>query len=360
MRLHSFVFGLVVIAVSAAFLWVISPYAGAVLWSVIFAIMFIGMKERLSARFGGRDGLASLLTLLVIIALVIVPSMLLASLVLNEAVHAYQNVSASGVNLSGFIEKMLAAAPDWAKPLLQSAIGSGSEAVGTISRVLTGALSSLSSAALSLGQSAAALVIAFGVTLYLTYFLLRDGRSLAEKIATTVPLDRELYDALSERFVQVIRAMIKGSLVVAVAQGLIGGVVFALLGIPGAALWGTLMGAMSLIPAVGTGIVWVPVALYLLLTGSITEGLILIACGALIISTVDNVLRPILVGRETKMPDPLILISTLGGIAVAGFNGLIIRSRHRRHVHHRLEHGRQGGGSCPAQRVPLIDIVVSS
>src|SRR3546814_4884126 len=74
----------------------------------------------------------------------------------------------------------------------------------------------------------------------------------------------------------------------------------------------------------------------------------------------SNVLRPILVGRETKMPDPLILISTLGGIAVAGFNGLIIRSRHRRHVHHRLEHGRQGGGSCPAQRVPLIDIVVSS
>src|SRR3546814_9125539 len=112
------------------------------------------------------------------------------------------------------------------------------------------------------------------------------------------------------------------------------------------------MGAMSLMRAVGTGIVWFPDAQYLLLTVSITEGLILIACGALIISTVDNVLRPILVGRETKMPDPLILISTLGGIAVAGFNGLIIRSRHRSHVHHRLEHGRQGGGSCPEQRVP--------
>lgn len=212
MRLHSFVFGLVVVAVSAAFLWVISPYAGAVLWGVIFAIMFIGMKERLSARFGGRDGLASLLTLLVIIALVIVPSILLASLVLNEAVHAYQNVSASGFNPNGFVEKVLAAAPDWAQPMLQSALGGASDAAGTISRVLTGALSSLSSAALSLGQSAAALVIAFGVTLYLTFFLLRDGRSLAEKIATTVPLDREFYDALSERFVQVIRAMIKDRL----------------------------------------------------------------------------------------------------------------------------------------------------
>src|SRR3546814_15373891 len=98
---------LVGVAGSAAFLWVISPYAGAVLWGVIFAIMFIGMKERLSARFGGRDGLASLLTLLVIIALVIVPSILLASLVLNEAVHAYQNVSASGFNPNGFVEKVL-------------------------------------------------------------------------------------------------------------------------------------------------------------------------------------------------------------------------------------------------------------
>src|SRR3546814_2134907 len=118
--------------------------------------MLICMKVRLSARVGGRDGLASLLTLLVIIALVIVPSILLASLVLNEAVHAYQNVSASGFNPNGFVEKVLAAAPDWAQPMLQSALGGASDAAGTISRVLTGALSSLSSAALSLGQSAAA------------------------------------------------------------------------------------------------------------------------------------------------------------------------------------------------------------
>src|SRR3546814_12645105 len=144
------------------------------------------------------------------------------------------------------------------------------------------------------------MVVAFGVTLYLTIFLLRDVRSTAEEMATIVPLDREFYDALSERFVQVIRAMIQGSLVVAVAQGMSGGVVFALLGIPGAALWGTLMGAMSLIPAVGTGIVWVPVALYLLLTGSITVGLILLACGAPIMTTVDNAFLLIRVDRKNK------------------------------------------------------------
>src|SRR3546814_18690333 len=130
MRLHSFVFGLVVVAVSAAFLWVISPYAGAVLWCVIFAIMFIGMKERLSARFGGRDGLASLLTLLVIIALVIVPSILLASLVLNEAVPAYQNVSASGFNPTAFVALFLSSSPHRPQPLLQFSLCGAPTAAG--------------------------------------------------------------------------------------------------------------------------------------------------------------------------------------------------------------------------------------
>src|SRR3546814_19501871 len=125
---------LVGVAGSAAFLWVISPYAGSVLWGVIFAIMFIGMKERLSARFGGRDGLASLLTLPVIIALVIVPSILLASLVLNEAVPAYQTVSASGFNPNGFVEQVLAAAPAWAQPMLHYALCGASDAPGTQSR----------------------------------------------------------------------------------------------------------------------------------------------------------------------------------------------------------------------------------
>src|SRR3546814_17895369 len=125
------------------------------------------MKERLSARFGGRDGLASLLTLLVIIALVIVPSILLASLILNEAVHAYQNVSASGFNPNGFVEKVLAAAPDWAQPMLQSALGGASDAPGTISRVLTGALPAIWYAALSLGQHDAVLAISFGFTVSL-------------------------------------------------------------------------------------------------------------------------------------------------------------------------------------------------
>jgi predicted PurR-regulated permease PerM len=124
--------------------------------------------------------------------------------------------------------------------------------------------------------------------------------------------------------VVVIRATIKGSVVVAIVQGLIGGLVFWALGIEGALLWGVLMGAFSLLPAVGTGIIWVPMALYLLFTGQIWQGVALVFCGILVIGMVDNVLRPILVGHETRIPDYVVLITTLGGLELFGFHGIVI------------------------------------
>lgn len=325
MQVQKLMFGLFTAAVTLAFLWIISPYAGAILWSIVFAILFIGMKDRLTIRLGGRGSIASILTLLLIVAVVILPFFLLAGLVVDEATTQYLRISAHGVNLAAFADSLLAVVPGWAQPLLDRAgLGSQAEALATLSRTLSGALSWLASTAFGFGQSAFGLVVAFGIALYLTYFLLRDGRLLTQRIGTAVPIDRALFDRLVREFASVVRAMIKGSLAVAVAQGVIGGVVFAMLGIQGAPLWGTLMGAMSLIPAVGTGIVWVPVALYLFATGAIVNGLILVFCGLFVIGIVDNILRPILVGRETRLPDYLVLISTLGGIAVAGFNGLIL------------------------------------
>jgi predicted PurR-regulated permease PerM len=322
---HRLTFRLFTAGITLAFLWILSPFAGAILWSVVFAILFTGLKERIAARIGGRNGLASLLTLLVMIVLVIVPVFLLVGLVLSEAAQLYQHIKSGDVNLAALVGNLLDGLPGWAKSLLQDAgLGSQSEALETLSNALSGALSWLASFASGFGQSALGLVIAFGVTLYLTYFLLMDGHSLARRIGAAVPIDHRLYDRLIHEFASVVRAMVKGSLVVAAAQGLIGGVVFAILGIQAAPLWGALMGVMALIPAVGTGIVWIPVTLYLLVTGSFVDALILTFCGIFIIGMVDNLLRPILVGRETRMPDYLVLISTLGGISVAGFSGLIL------------------------------------
>jgi predicted PurR-regulated permease PerM len=191
------------------------------------------------------------------------------------------------------------------------------------SAVLSSGLRIAATQAVSVGQGAFNFFISLSIMLYLTFFLLRDGRELNRKIGQHIPLRPETRRALFEKFATVIRATIKGSIVVALVQGLIGGVVFWLLGIQGALLWGVVMGFMSLIPAIGTGVVWVPVAIYLFATGQIWQGAVLVGCGILVIGMVDNVLRPILVGKDTRMPDYVVLISTLGGLSVMGIHGFV-------------------------------------
>jgi predicted PurR-regulated permease PerM len=177
---------------------------------------------------------------------------------------------------------------------------------------------------LNIGQSTFEFVVNVAIMLYLLFFLFRDGNALSRRVKDAIPLRTELRDALLEKFTVVIRATVKGSLLVAMAQGALGGLMFWMLGIHAALLWAVLMAFLSLLPAIGAGLVWVPVAIYFLATGAIWQGLGLIAYGVLVIGLVDNVLRPFLVGKGTKLPDYVVLISTLGGIEVFGLNGFVI------------------------------------
>ncbi len=122
----------------------------------------------------------------------------------------------------------------------------------------------------------------------------------------------------------VLRATVKGGIAVAVLQGILGGLAFWFLGIPAPLLWTVVMAFLSLLPAIGAGLVWAPVAIYLLATGSIWQGIFLIAYGVVVIGLVDNLLRPFLVGKSTKLPDYVVLISTLGGIEIMGLNGFVV------------------------------------
>jgi predicted PurR-regulated permease PerM len=160
--------------------------------------------------------------------------------------------------------------------------------------------------------------------LYLLYFLLRDEPMLKRRVGEAVPLCPEHKAELSAQFALTIRATVKGSLVVAVVQGALGGLMFWFLGIRAPLMWGTCMAILSLVPVAGSAFVWLPVAIYLLVTGSVWQGVVLLAYGVLVIGLVDNVLRPVLVGKETQIPDYVVLLATLGGIAVFGVNGLVI------------------------------------
>ncbi len=316
--------GFVIIS-TLAMAWISWPFFGAILWALVVTIAFAPVHDRLALMMPKRRNTISLLTLILVIALVIIPAIIVGSMMVEEALNTYNSLQSREIDLGKIIRDLEAAIPrQWRAQIERFGPSDLDELQSRLSSVLTSGLQLIAREAVSIGQGAFNFALTLGVMLYLTFFLLRDGRQLTRRIGEVVPLRSEQRGALFQKFTTVIRATVKGSVVVAIVQGVLGGVIFALLDIRAALLWGVVMGMLSLIPAVGTGLIWVPVALYLLVTGSIWQGLVLIAAGFFVISMVDNVLRPILVGQDTQMPDYVVLISTLGGLSVLGINGLIV------------------------------------
>jgi predicted PurR-regulated permease PerM len=182
----------------------------------------------------------------------------------------------------------------------------------------------IASRALGIGQDVLRITALFFLMLYVLFFFLRDGRRLVATLIRVLPLGDVRERQLLAKFAEVSLATIKGTLVVGVVQGAIGAVLFWALGIPAPVFWGTLMTLFSVLPAVGPGLVWLPAAVILLGMGQIVKGIVLIAAGVVVIGLVDNVLRPLLVGRDTQMPDYLVLLATLGGLALFGVSGFVI------------------------------------
>jgi len=178
--------------------------------------------------------------------------------------------------------------------------------------------------AVAIGSGALSFFLSFGVALYVMYFLLRDGARIGRTVLRAVPVERAISDRLAERFLGIVRATIKGTGVVALVQGALGTVTLMIAGVPSALLFGVIMAIFALVPVIGSGAVWVPAGVYLLLTGAYWQGAFVLLCGFFIIASADNVLRPILVGRDTGIPDWIILITTLGGISLVGLSGIVL------------------------------------
>lgn len=318
-------FLLLLVAVTLAFGWILWPYFGAILWAAILAILFAPLYRRLVRRMPRRHTLAALTTLLVVVLIVILPAVFVSAMLLEQGLSVYQRIQSGELSFTGYVQAMLAALPSWLSGILDRfGLTSLAALQEKFSAGLAKSVQFFASQALNIGQNALEFVVGFFVMLYLLFFLLRDGAVLTRRAADAIPLRRDLQHDLADKFATVIRASIKGNIVIALVQGALGGLAFWALGIGAALLWAVLMAFLSLLPAVGTALVWGPVALYLLATGSIWQGVALLAYGVLVIGVVDNVLRPVLVGKDTKMPDYVVLLSTLGGLAVFGFNGFVI------------------------------------
>ena len=318
-------FLLLLVVVTLAFGWILWPFYGAVFWGSVLAIIFTPFHRRLLAVMNQRQNLAALTTLLLCLIIVILPVTIMTISLLQEGALVYQGIRSGQLNFGAYFQQIMGAMPPWVTNVLDRfGLTNISELQDMLS---TGALQGsqfIAMHALSIGQNAFEFVISFGIMLYLLFFLLRDGAALSIRIKHAIPLSMEHKRHLFSKFTTVIRATVKGNVVVAAAQGTLGGIMFSFLGIQGALLWGFVMAFLSLLPAVGAGLIWVPVAIYFLFTGAVWQGVTLIAFGVLVIGLVDNILRPILVGRDTKIPDYVILISTLGGMVLFGLNGFVI------------------------------------
>ena len=220
---------------------------------------------------------------------------------------------------------MFEALPGWVTTLLDRF---GLVNFDVLQRRLTNALAQgsqfIATQALGIGQITFELLAEVFIALYLAFFLVRDGDALGRLMLRALPMAPEHKQELVEKFTTVVRATVKGNLLVAAIQGTLGGLAFWVLGVTGALLWAVLMAFLSLLPAVGAALVWLPVAIWFLVTGALWQAAAMLAWGVLVIGLVDNLLRPLLVGKDTRMPDFVVLISTLGGMAVFGLNGFVL------------------------------------
>jgi predicted PurR-regulated permease PerM len=234
-------------------------------------------------------------------------------------------VQSGDLSVSIFFKRIMAVLPDWAIALLERFDLTTLEHIQQ--RLAQGAaqLSQVvAKQAINVGSYTFDFIVSMFIMLYLLFFLLRDGAMLAGRIKSALPLSRKYKQRLFTNFTTVIRATVKGNVLVALAQGALGGLAFWFLGVQAAVLWGVLMAFLSLLPAIGAALVWAPVAVYFLATGAVWQGVALIAWGTIVIGLVDNFLRPLLVGKDTKMPDYVVLLSTVGGMALFGLSGFVI------------------------------------
>ncbi len=313
---------ILVFGISWMFYEMITPFALALLLAAIFAGMFHPLYRRIRDWFRGREGLAAAVTVLILFLVVLIPLAGLLGIVAGQAVevtHAVGPWIERQLEQPDRLDELLWSNPrlEWLQPYQQMVMNKASELAGRVGTFLVNSVAAAT-------RGTASFLLSLFVMLYATFFFLIHGREVLEKVLYYIPLEPEDENRMVEKFLSVTRATLKGSLVIGIVQGVLAGAAFAVAGIEAPAFWGTVMAVLSIIPAVGTGLVWVPAVIYLFAVGRTGTAIALGLWCALVVGTVDNFLRPVLVGRDTKMPDLLVLVSTLGGLYFFGAVGFII------------------------------------
>ena len=316
---------LLVAAVSVLFLAVAWPFLEPLLLGALLAGLFHPLYRLITRLVRGRQSLGAVLTLLVLFILVLVPVTAFLGIVVQQALSVSDEAipwlrqhlgTATTFNLHDWLVQRFPALADYIpsqEQLLQH-FGTAAKSAGAF---LVTVLSRMTA-------TTAAFILNLFVMLYAMFFFFKDGQKILERIFYYLPLNDEDETRMLARFTSITRATIKGTVVIGIIQGTLAGLAFWMAGIQGAAFWGTIMTILSIVPGIGAALVWVPAVIILFINGQYLAATLLLAWCAAVVGTIDNFLRPALVGRDAKMPDLLILIGTLGGLFLFGPIGFIV------------------------------------
>lgn len=310
--------------VSAVFIWMIRDYLAALFLAAVIALFLRVPQIWLSGALGGRPGLAA--GLLVVAALIafVVPAAIVLGLVVEQAADITERISPwVEAQVRSIREEGMDGLPPWL-PFRQQVIeyqtdiaGYLGDATGTMGRLVMSGLREGTGGVLKA-------ILNLFILVYALFFFLLIGSTAANSAVRLLPMSHEQRQLLSHRVQSTVRATVKGTFVIAVVQGVLCGIGLAVAGIPGAFFWGAVAALLSIIPMIGTPVVWLPAAIWLYVSGDPVAAIGLAIWGTVVVGTSDNILRPILVGKDAKMSDLMVLISTLGGLTLFGAVGIII------------------------------------
>lgn len=321
-RYRRFFLFFLVVAVSIAFVLLLRSFLVTILLAAVFSGLVYPLYARIALALNGRRHVASALTLLIVLILVVAPLGAIFGVVLNQAVRVTNSITPvveRFINEPTYLDQQLGRLPgiEYLEPYRDTIVTRAGDVVNAIGGFLIGSLSTTT-------RGTVTFLFHFFILLYTMFFLLVDGPGMLMRVLSYLPLTAADGQQLKDRFVSVTRATLKGTVVIGIIQGAMSGAAFWMVGIPDAVFWTVVMVVLSILPVIGGALVWVPAAIILAASGQVAQAVFLVLFCSLIVGSVDNVLRPRLVGRDTKMHDLMILFSTLGGLIAFGPVGFIV------------------------------------
>lgn len=310
------------LGITLLLLWVVEPFVVAVVMAAVLAALVHPFYRKVRGQLGDHKSLASAVTVLLSLFLVIVPLVLFLGIVVGEAINLSQSAAqwmTTHAQASETLQHQIEQ-----DPTLKRLLPYQDEIVEKVSELASDAGSFVAGKLADSARGTAEFFLMLFITLYAMFFFLTDGRAIVDSVLRFTPLSDDDKARVLGTFTSVGRATLRGTLTIGIVQGALAGLSFWVAGIEGAVFWGAVMALLSIIPGIGAALVWVPVVIFLALDGQTGAAVGVGLWCAIIVGTADNVLRPVLIGKDTEMPDLLVMLTTLGGLAAFGASGIVI------------------------------------